>query len=74
MPLAPGDPHTTASNGRVALHWSPSVDNGSAITRYVVSPGVDGVQQKARTYNGHTTTATITGLENGKAFRSRSTR
>jgi len=68
-PAAPGSPSATAGNGAVALHWKPAVNNGSAITKYLVTIEVGGVAQKARTYSGQTTTAAITGLQNGKALQ-----
>src|SRR5436190_8304023 len=52
VPLAPGNPFATAGNGAVALHWLPSTNNGSAVTKYIVAAEVGGKTQSARTYSG----------------------
>jgi hypothetical protein len=68
VPLAPGNPFASAGNGAVALHWSPSVNNGSAVTKYIVTAEVGGKAPSAHTYSGHTTSAAISGLRNGASF------
>jgi hypothetical protein len=67
-PTPPGTPRSTPGNGRATLHWKASAANGAAITKYVVTPIVNGVAKAAHTYAKTATSATITGLPNGKPF------
>ena len=67
-PTKPAKPTATPGNSSVTLQWSPSGPNGSAVTKYVVTPKVGGVAQPARNVSGNATSVTITGLKNGKTF------
>lgn len=66
-PSAAGAP-TVPGNGHATVHWAAGANNGSAITRYVITPYLGGVAQSARTYASKATTETVAGLANGKQY------
>jgi hypothetical protein len=67
-PTAPGAPGVVPGNASAVVHWSASAANGSAVSKYLVTPIVGGVAQPVKTYAGSATGATISGLPNGKKF------
>jgi hypothetical protein len=50
------------------VHWNAPSGNGSAITRYSVTPYIGTQVQTVRTFDPSTTTRTITGLTNGQVY------
>ncbi len=68
-PLAPAAPTATAGVKQATLHWTaPAVNNGAAITGYVVTPYLAGVAQTSVTYPTTATTRTLTGLQTGASY------
>jgi Tol biopolymer transport system component len=68
VPGAPSNVSATAGNASAALRWSaPSLNGGRAISGYVVTPYVGGVAQPSRAV-GTATSATVTGLTNGRLY------
>jgi Fibronectin type III domain/Neocarzinostatin family len=71
-PGTPGPPTigtAVAGDGQATLFWTaPTVDNGSSITGYAVTPSIDGVAQPPVTFDSTATTQTVTGLVNGVAY------
>ena len=68
-PLAPTSPTATSGNASATVTWvAPAVDNGSAITGYVVTPSINGVAGSARTFNSTAVTQIVTGLTNGTTY------
>jgi hypothetical protein len=66
---APAYQAAMPGNGSVRLRWTaPAGTNGSAITRYVVTPYVGSVGQTPRLYTATTTTETVTGLTNATTY------
>jgi hypothetical protein len=70
---APSAPRSVASvpgNGSAIVSWrAPTSNGGSAITGYLVTPYLGSVARPVRTFNSTKTTATVTGLQNGKVYR-----
>ncbi len=67
MPAAPVITAAAGSRGSARLTWSTAVDHGSAITGYVVTPGVAGVAEPPITFASSATTQAVTGLADGQA-------
>jgi hypothetical protein len=71
-PGTPGPPTigtAVAGDGQATLFWTaPTVDNGSPITGYAVTPSIDGVAQPPVTFDSTATTQTVTGLTNGSPY------
>ena len=67
-PAAAGEPVAVPGNGRATVHWAVGANNGSAITRYVITPYLGGVAQSPRTYASNATTETVAGLANGRQY------
>jgi hypothetical protein len=67
-PKAPTSLTATAGVGQVSLGWVAPVDNGSAITGYVVTVYLSGVVQSTQTFNSTATAQVITGLTATKAY------
>ncbi|MFZ6003773.1 MAG: fibronectin type III domain-containing protein [Actinomycetota bacterium] len=71
-PSMPTAPVATASSGQATVSWVlPAVDNGSPITRYVITPQVGYFVLPSRTFSSTATTQTLTGLTNGWPYRFR---
>ncbi len=69
-PSAPRTGRATAVPAGVRLSWAPPVDNGgAAISGYRVSAYRGTTFVKSAVVNGRTTTATVTRLTNGTAYR-----
>jgi len=68
LPAAPTGVTAVTGNGRASVHWNAPSDNGSAITRYSVTPYIGAQAQTVRTFDPSTTTRAITGLTNGQAY------
>jgi Fibronectin type III domain/Putative collagen-binding domain of a collagenase len=65
----PGAPTNVAGvpgDGQATVSWTPANDNGSPITRYVVTASPGGAT--ATTPGGNKTSATVTGLTNGTSY------
>lgn len=68
-PTAPTALSTVPGNGQVVLTWAAPSSNGSAsVTRYLVTPYLNGTAGRVRTYDAGTTQV-ITGLTNGSTYR-----
>ncbi len=68
-PGAPTIGTATSGNASATVTWTaPTVNGGSAITGYVVTPYITGTAQTAQTFNTTATTDTVTGLTNGTAY------
>ena len=72
-PTAPGAPVgliPSASNRQVSLSWTAPDDGGRTITRYTVTPYLNGVAQATTAVTGSPapTSAVVTGLTNGTSY------
>jgi hypothetical protein len=72
-PTAPGAPAgliPTAGNRQVSLSWTAPDDGGRTITRYTVTPYLNGVAQATTAVTGSPapTSAVVTGLTNGTSY------
>ena len=68
-PLAPTDVIATQDPRGVAVSWHPPAStNGARITGYVVTPYLGSKARAARNFGGHTTQATMTGLQAGTSY------
>ena len=67
-PAVPATPTATAGITSATLTWAAPVNNGSAITGYVVTPYLGGVAQATQTFDASTTTRTLTGLTPGGSY------
>ncbi len=69
-PQAPSAPRAVTAlpgNGSASVNWqAPASDNGAAISSYVVTATPSG---RTATVSGTSTSATVTGLTNGTAYR-----
>jgi hypothetical protein len=68
LPAAPTAVGAVTGNGRATVHWTAPSGNGSAITRYSVTPYIGTTAQTVRTFDPSVTTRTITGLTNGQVY------
>jgi N,N-dimethylformamidase beta subunit-like, C-terminal/Domain of unknown function (DUF4082)/Concanavalin A-like lectin/glucanases superfamily/Fibronectin type III domain/Viral BACON domain/Bacterial Ig domain len=73
VPTAPGAPTAlvaSAGDRQVTLRWTAPNDGGRTITRYTVTPYLNGVAQATTPVTGSPapTTAVVTGLANGSAY------
>ena len=67
-PAAPTSVSAVAGNASATVRWKAPTNHGSGpITGYVVTPYVNGVAQKARSY-GTATAEVVTGLANAKSY------
>jgi hypothetical protein len=68
-PTAPTALSTVPGNGQVVLTWAAPSSSGSAsVTRYLVTPYLDGAAGQVRAYDAGTTQI-VTGLTNGSTYR-----
>jgi hypothetical protein len=72
-PTAPGAPLgliATAGNQQATLRWTAPSDGGRTITRYTITPYLNGVAQATTSVTGSPapTTAVVTGLTNGSPY------
>jgi hypothetical protein len=69
-PAAPTGLIASASNQQATVRWSAPDDGGRTITRYTVTPYLNGVAQTTTTVTGSPapTTAVVTGLTNGSSY------
>jgi hypothetical protein len=58
-----------AGSNKVNVTWTAPNNNGSAITGYVVTPVLAGVDQAPRTFDASTTTRLINNLFSGKSYK-----
>jgi len=71
-PGAPTNVTAVAGDGEATVSWTaPTVDGGSSVTGYIVTPYVGYIEWPSTTFNSTATTQTITGLTNGKTYRFR---
>ena len=69
-PTAPTALSTVPGDGQVVLTWAAPSSSGSAsVTRYLVTPYLDGAAAPFRAYDAGTTTQIVTGLTNGSIYR-----
>ncbi len=71
VPGAPTGATATASDSQATVSWIAPANNGNAtITSYTVTADIDGVATgiTARTPNGNTTSAVVTGLTDGTTY------
>jgi predicted phage tail protein len=69
-PTAPTALSTVPGDGQVVLTWAAPSSSGSAsVTRYLVTPYLDGEAAPVRAYDASTTTQIVTGLTNGSTYR-----
>jgi hypothetical protein len=67
-PRAPTGVTASAVAGGAKVSWNAPADSGSPITRYVVTPFLNGVAEAPDTFNSTATTETVTGLTNGQHY------
>jgi Domain of unknown function (DUF4082)/Concanavalin A-like lectin/glucanases superfamily/Fibronectin type III domain/Bacterial Ig domain/Viral BACON domain len=72
-PTAPGTPIgvvASAGNQQATLRWTSPSDGGRTITRYTITPYLNGVAQPTTAVNGSPapTTGVVTGLTNGSSY------
>ncbi len=67
-PAAPAPPTATAGITSATVSWVAPVNNGSAITGYVVTPYQAGVAQTPVSYDATATSRTLTGLTAGSSY------
>jgi hypothetical protein len=68
-PLAPTAPTAKPGNERATIHWTaPTINNGAAITGYIITPYRDGIAQFPWTFASTATTQTVTSLENALRY------
>jgi hypothetical protein len=68
-PIAPTGVSATAIKGGATVSWTaPSSDNGSPITKYVITPFLNGVAEAPDTFNSTATKENVTGLQVGKSY------
>ncbi|MDQ1383601.1 MAG: hypothetical protein QOG65_980 [Actinomycetota bacterium] len=67
-PKAVAPPTATPGNGAATVTWNAAVNNGFAVTQYLVTPFLDGVQQSGRLFASSVTTQSVTGLSNGASY------
>ncbi len=71
VPAAPTGVTASAENEKASVSWTAPPNNGSAITKYTVTPYKNGVTEQTPTTitgNPPETSATITGLSNGTSY------
>ncbi|MFD0783694.1 SdrD B-like domain-containing protein, partial [Micromonospora azadirachtae] len=68
LPPAVSITSVRAGSASATLTWTPPDYLGSPILSYLVTPYVNGVAQAAQTFDGTTTTRTVTGLTPGTAY------
>src|SRR5207248_3032077 len=61
LPVVPG-------NAQAAVSWTAPVDNGSAITGYVVTPYIGATAQPPHSFASTATTEIVTGLTNATTY------
>jgi hypothetical protein len=69
-PAAPTAVVASAANQQATVRWTAPNDGGRTITRYTVTPYLNGVAQTTTSVTGSPapTTAVVTGLDNGSAY------
>ena len=68
-PLSPTALTATAGTTQATVHWTaPTVNNGSAITGYSVTPFLGVAAQPAQTFASTVTTETVKGLQAGSSY------
>ncbi len=68
-PIAPTGVTATAGVGQATLHWqAPTVNNGSPVTGYRVTPYLGLVAQPVHTFGSASTTETVAGLAKGRTY------
>ena len=67
-PAAAIAPRASPGHGSATVRWTAAPNNGAPITKYVITPYLDGVAQPAHTYESARTTETVAGLSNGKRY------
>ena len=67
-PAAPTSIIAIPGKRQATLRWVAGTTNGSAITRYVVTPYIGGVAQRRQALNSSATTQVVGGLANGKSY------
>ena len=68
-PSAPATPTDAAGLLSATVSWVAPADNGSAITRYLITPYLNNVAQTALSFDPAATTRTINGLTAGGSYR-----
>lgn len=71
VPALPRSVTAWSGDASVFLRWSPPTGSVSAITRYLVTPIVDGRAMPLRSFMAPRQVATVTGLANGASVRLR---
>jgi len=61
-------PAVSPGNGSLTVSWQSPVTNGSAVTRYILTPYRSGVAQTKLLFGPSATSATLGGLTNGDSY------
>ena len=69
-PKAVAPPVATPGNGAATVTWNAAVNNGSAVTQYLVTPFLGGVQQSGRLFASGATTQSVTVSRTGGSYTS----
>jgi hypothetical protein len=68
-PFAPLQVRATAGDGEATVRWSsPLTDGGEMITKYVITPFINGVAQTPHTVSSRKTVETVSALRNGQRY------
>jgi hypothetical protein len=67
-PAAPTGVNPVPISGGAMVSWTAPANNGSPITKYVITPFLNGVAEAPKTFNSNATTESVTGLTKGQPY------
>ena len=70
VPSSPISPSALPGSAQATATWTaPTLNGGSAVVGYVVTPFLAGIAQASQAFNSSATTQLVTGLTNAKSYR-----